>query len=154
MGTRSRVAVMHGDVCKSVYCHYDGYLDYAGRILLSHYDSTAANMLIARGDNSGIKETLEAMNFYEDREAEGEDVSEFLKSTPWDVAHSFDEFLEQVNNCCGEYYYVMKDGVWYAGCVYETEGLIKNGLTALKDAITAIGEPEAEEAQVAEVLFK
>jgi hypothetical protein len=111
-------------------------------------------MLVARGDNSGIKETLEAMNFYEDREAQGEDVSEFLKSTPWDVAHSFDEFLEQVNNCCGEYYYVMKDGVWYAGCVYETEGLIKNGLTALKDAITAIGEPEAEEAQVAEVLFK
>ena len=154
MGTRSRVAVMHGDVCKSVYCHYDGYLDYAGRILLSHYDSTAANMLIARGDNSGVKETLEGMNFYEDREAEGEDVSEFLKSTPWDVAHSFDEFLEQVNNCCGEYYYVMKDGVWYAGCVYETEGLIKNGLVALKDAITVIGKPEAEEAQVAEVLFK
>jgi len=154
MGTRSRVAVMHGDVCKSVYCHYDGYLDYAGRILLAHYDSTLANQLVARGDNSGVKETLEAMNFYEDREAEGEDVSEFLRSTPWDVAHSFDEFLEQVYDCGGEYYYVMKDGVWYAGCVYETEGLIKNGLTALKDAITVIGEPEAEEAQVAEVLFK
>ena len=154
MGTRSRVAVMHGDVCKSVYCHYDGYLDYAGRILLANYDSTLANQLVARGDNSGIKETLEAMNFYEDSEAQGEDVSEFLRSTPWDVAHSFDEFLEQVEGCGGEYYYVMKDGVWYAGCVYETEGLIKNGLTALKDAITVIGEPEAEEAQVAEVLFK
>jgi len=154
MGTRSRVAVMHGDVCKSVYCHYDGYLDYAGRILLAHYDSTLANMLVARGDNSGVKETLEEMNFYEDREAKGEDVSEFLDSTPWLVAHTFDEFLEQVECCHGEYYYVMKDGVWYAGCVYETEGLIKNGLTALKDAITVIGEPEAEEAQVAEVLFK
>ena len=145
MGTRSLVAVMHGDVCKSVYCHYDGYLDYTGRILLAHYDSTAANALIARGDNSGVKETLEEMNFYADRGEE--DVS-------WQVAHSFDEFLEQVNNCHGEYYYVMKDGVWYAGCVYETEGLVKNGLVALKDAITVIGEPEAEEAQVAEVLFK
>jgi hypothetical protein len=145
---------MHGAVCKSVYCHYDGYLDYAGRILLEHYDSTAANALIARGDNSGIKETLEGMNFYEDREAQGEDVSEFLASTPWAVAHSFDEYLEQVYDCGGEYYYVMKDGVWYAGCVYDTEGLVKNGLTALKDAITVIGEPEAEEAQVAEVLFK
>ena len=145
MGTRSRVAVMHGDVCKSVYCHYDGYLDYTGRILLSHYDSTAANALIARGDNSGIKETLAEMNFYSDRGEE--DVS-------WQVAHTFEEFLEQVEGCCGEYYYVMKDGVWYAGCVYDTEGLVKNGLTALKDAITVIGEPEAEEAQVAEVLFK
>jgi hypothetical protein len=136
---------MHGDVCKSVYCHYDGYLDYTGRILQAHYDSTAANALIARGDNSGVKETLEGMNFYSDRGEE--DVS-------WQVAHTFEEFLEQVNNCCGEYYYVMKDGVWYAGAVYDTEGLVKNGLVALKDAITVIGEPAAEEAQVAEVLFK
>jgi hypothetical protein len=136
---------MHGDVCKSVYCHYDGYLDYAGRILLAHYDSTAANALVARGDNSGVKETLEEMNFYSDR---GEtDVS-------WRVAHTFDEFLEQVNNCYGEYYYVMKDGVWYAGCVYATEGLIKNGLVPLKDAVAAIGETKAEETLAASVLFK
>ena len=144
MGTRSRVAVMHGDVCKSVYCHYDGYLDYTGRILLAHYDSTAANMLIARGDNSGVKETLEEMNFYEDRAAEGEDVTEFVNSTPWAVAHSFEEFLEQVQGNGCEYYYVMRDGVWYAGCVYETQGLIKNGLVALKDAIAAISETVAE----------
>ena len=135
MGTRSRVAVMHGDVCKSVYCHYDGYLDYAGRILLEHYDSTAANALIARGDNSGVKETLEDMNFYSDR---GED------NVSWQVAHSFDEFLEQVQGCGCEYYYVMRDGVWYAGCVYDTEGLIKNGLVPLKDAIAAINETVAE----------
>ena len=138
MGTRSRVAVMHGDVCKSVYCHYDGYLDYTGRILLAHYDSTAANALVARGDNSGVKETLEEMNFYEDRDAQGEDVNEFLQSTPWTVAHSFEEFLEQVQGCGGEYYYVMRDGVWYAGCVYDTEGLVKNGLVALKDALEAL----------------
>ena len=138
MGTRSRVAVMHGDVCKSVYCHYDGYLDYTGRILLAHYDSTAANQLIARGDNSGVKETIDEMNFYEDRTGEGEDVTEFLKSTPWEVAHSFEEFLDQVSGCCGEYYYVMRDGVWYAGCVYDTEGLIKHGLVPLSDALAAI----------------
>ena len=138
MGTRSRVAVMHGDVCKSVYCHYDGYLDYTGRILQEHYGSTQANALIARGDNSGVKETLEEMNFYEDREAQGEDVQEFVNSTPWSVAHSFEGFLEQVEGCCGEYYYVMRDGVWYAGCVYETAGLIKNGLVPLEQALTAL----------------
>lgn len=138
MGTRSRVAVMHGDVCKSVYCHFDGYLDYTGRILLAHYDSTKANQLVARGDNSGVKETLEEMNFYEDREANGEEVNEFLASTPWTIAHSFEEFLEQVEGCCGEYYYVMRDGEWYAGAVYQTEGLIKNGLVLLKDAVAAI----------------
>ena len=129
MGTRSRVAVMHGTVCKSVYCHYDGYLDYTGRILQSHYDSALANALIARGDNSGVKETLEEMNFYADRDED---------NVSWQVAHTFEEFLDQVQGCGGEYYYVMRDGVWYAGCVYDTEGLVKNGLVALKDAIAAI----------------
>ena len=133
MGTRSRVAVMHGDVCKSVYCHYDGYLDYTGRILLAHYDSTAANLLVARGDNSGVKETIEEMNFYSDRGEE--DVS-------WQVAHTFEEFLEQVESCFGEYYYVMRDGVWYAGCVYETEGLMKNGLVPLAQALETLAVVE------------
>jgi hypothetical protein len=120
---------MHGTTCKSVYCHYDGYLSYTGDILNKHFDSTAANMLIARGDNSGVKETVAEMNFYSDRGEE--DVS-------WQVAHSFEEFLDQVQGCGGEYYYIMRDGVWYAGCVYKTEGLIKNGLVALKDAMTAL----------------
>jgi hypothetical protein len=149
MGTRSRVGVMHGTVCKSVYCHYDGYLDYTGRILLAHYDSTAANALIARGDNSGVKETLEDMNFYSDR---GED------NVSWQVAHTFDEFLEQVNNCGGEYYYVMRDGVWYAGCVYDATGLRKGGLVPLTDALAATTieglTAELTETQIAEVLFK
>jgi len=128
MGTRSRVGVMHGDVCKSVYCHYDGYLSYTGEILNKHYDSTLANALVARGDNSGVKETLEEMNFYSDR---GEtDVS-------WQVAHTFEEFLEQVESCGAEYYYVLRDGVWYAGAVYDTPGLIKGGLIPLVDALAA-----------------
>jgi len=135
MGTRSRVAVMHGDVCKSVYCHYDGYLEHTGRVLFENYDSTAANALIARGDNSGVQETVEEMNFYADRGEE--DVS-------WQVAHSFEQFLEQVENCCGEYYYVMRDGVWYAGCVYETNGLIKNGLVPLEQALEALAVAEDE----------
>jgi len=135
MGTRSLVGVMHGTVCKSVYCHYDGYLSYTGQILQKHYDSTKANALVARGDNSGVKETLEEMNFYEDRQSEGEDVKEFINSTPWQVAHTFDEFLDQVQGCFAEYYYVMKEGRWYAGAVYDTPGLIKGKLVLLEEAL-------------------
>ena len=135
MGTRSRVAVMHGDVCKSVYCHYDGYLDHTGRVLQEYYDSAAANQLVALGDNSGVQPTVEEMNFYKDRGEE--DVG-------YRVAHSFEEFLEQVESCFGEYYYVMRDGTWYAGCVYETQGLIKNGLVPLSEALTALAVAEDE----------
>lgn len=126
MGTRSRVGVMHGTVCKSVYCHYDGYLSYTGQILHDHYNSSRANELVARGDNSGVKETLDEMNFYSDR---GEtDVS-------WQVAHSFEQFIEQVEGCGAEYYYIMQDGVWYVGAVYAVAGLIKGGLVPLADAL-------------------
>ena len=128
MGTRSRVAVMHGDVYKSVYCHYDGYLEYTGQILADYYGSTQANELVARGDNSGVQKTIAEMNFYSDR---GEEDVE------WQVAHTFEEFLEQVENCGGEYYYVMKDGVWYVGAVYAVSGLIKGGLVPLSDALAA-----------------
>jgi hypothetical protein len=126
MGTRSRVGVMHGTVCKSVYCHYDGYLEYTGQLLQKHYDSTLANALVARGDNSGIQPTLEEMNFYSDRGEE--DVS-------WSVAHSFEEFYEQVEGSGCEYYYIMQDGVWYAGAVYAVPGLIKGGLVPLTEAL-------------------
>lgn len=126
MGTRSRVGVMHGGVCKSVYCHYDGYLEYTGEILNKYYSSSAANELISRGDNSGVQKTIEEMNFYADR---GED------DVSWQVAHTFEEFLEQVKGCGAEYYYVMQNGEWYVGAVYAVAGLIKGGLVPLADAL-------------------
>ena len=134
MGTRSRVGVMHGDVVKSVYCHYDGYLECTGQILLKYYDSPRANELVALGDNSGVKERLEDINFYR---ARGE------TDIDYQVAHTFEEFLEQVNNCGGEYYYIMRDGVWYAGCMYATEGLTEGALTRLDEAIADVLIAEA-----------
>ena len=54
MGTRSRIAVMHADVVKSVSCHWDGYLAYNGKILQQYYDSPKANNLVALGDISSL----------------------------------------------------------------------------------------------------
>jgi hypothetical protein len=51
------------------------------------------------------------------------------------VAHTFDEFLDQVSGCGAEYYYVMRDGVWYVGAVYDVSGLIKGGLVPLTEAL-------------------
>ena len=86
------------------------------------------------GDNSGVKERLEDINFYR---ARGEvDID-------YQVAHTFEEFLEQVNNCGGEYYYIMRDGVWYAGCMYATEGLTEGALTRLDEAVADVLIAEA-----------
>ena len=153
MGTRSRIAVMHGTVCKSVYCHWDGYLEHNGEILQKHYDSAKANQLVALGDISSLRSEIGEKHAFSKLEVpmDGEaydklygDMTTFYgrdrgeEGCEWQVAHTFEEFLDQVQGCGGEYYYVMRDGVWYAGCVYDTEGLVKNGLVALKDAIAAI----------------
>jgi hypothetical protein len=48
------------------------------------------------------------------------------------VADTFAEFLEQVDNCGGEYYYVMEDGKWYCGSM---EGEFKGRLVLLSEAL-------------------
>ena len=44
--------------------------------------------------------------------------------TEWKVANTFAEFMEQCNHCDAEYYYIMKDGVWYTGCPGEGDALV------------------------------
>ena len=153
MGTRSRIAVMHGSVCKSVYCHWDGYLDHNGRILQEYYDSAKANNLVALGDLSSLRPNIGEKHAFSKLEVpmDGEaydklygDMTTFYgrdrgeEGCDFKVAHSFDKFLEQVNYCGAEYYYVMKDGVWYAGAIYDTDGLVKGGLVTLRDALETL----------------
>jgi hypothetical protein len=147
---------MHGNIVKSVYCHWDGYLSHNGAILQEHYDSVKANQLVALGDLSSLRPNIgEKHDFsrldstipeaeYEALYGEmctfyGRDRGE--TGTEWQVAHTFDEFLEQVNGCCGEYYYIMKDGVWYCGDTY--------GRTELSNKLTALTEALASEKEVA-----
>ena len=139
MGTHSRIGVMHGDVVKSVYCHYDGYLEHNGRILQEHYNSARANHLVALGDLSSLCPEIDPGNdihsfdnpkagvcvFYRrDRDEEGVDFQ---------VAHTFAAFLDQVEACGAEYYYIMRDGVWYCGSPDKGSKLV-----ALTEALAAI----------------
>ena len=148
MGTRSRIAVMHGDVCKSVYCHWDGYLSFNGQILQEHYDSAKANQLVALGDLSslradiGEKHAFSKFEFGIEHRVHNEDWCTFYgrdrgeSDTEFKVAHTFEEFLEQCYNSGAEYYYIMRDGTWYCGDTYES-GPLSTKLTALADALQA-----------------
>jgi hypothetical protein len=57
--------------------------------------------------------------------------------TEFKTAHTFEEFLEQVDNGCAEWYYVMRDGVWYVGNVYSAHPMYKT-LTPLAEALEAL----------------
>lgn len=57
MSTRSMIAIEnpHSKAVKSVYCHWDGYLEHNGSILNTHYsNSPKVNNLIAMGDISSL----------------------------------------------------------------------------------------------------
>jgi hypothetical protein len=159
MATRSRIGVMHGDVCKSVYCHWDGYLEHNGKILQESYDSAKANHLVSLGDLSSLRPeigdkhdfshydsgyTLDEYNevygemctFYgRDR---GETGYEFQSDS------TFAAFLERANGCGAEYYYIMKDGVWYVGTTYNSDSAMGGKLVPLTEALAATHIEEAE----------
>jgi hypothetical protein len=145
---------MHGDTVKSVYCHWDGYLEHNGVILQKHYDSARANNLVALGDISSLgKEIGEKHPFsrfdtdmsdeaYEklygnmttfygrDRDEQGVDFR---------VAHTFAAFLDQVEACGAEYYYIMRDGVWYCGSPDKGSKLVPlaEALAEIKETVDA-----------------
>jgi hypothetical protein len=134
MGTRSRIGVMHGDKCKSVYCHWDGYLSHNGAILQKHYDSSRANHLVALGNMSTLGKEIGEKHAFSEFEVRAEEVQAYKELTEnwttfymrdreekdqeFEVSHSFNEFLELCIECGAEYYYIMRDGEWYCGDMY------------------------------------
>ena len=154
MGTRSRIGVMHGDVCKSVYCHWDGYLEHNGRILQEHYgsdQSPKANHLVALGDISSLGKEIGEKHAFSQFELRAEEVQAYKELTEnWTTFygrdrgecgvefatdHTFAAFLNRVEGCGAEYYYILKDGVWYCGSPDKGSKLVP-----LTEALAAIGE--------------
>lgn len=156
MGTRSRIGVMHGDKCKSVYCHWDGYLEHNGKILQEHYDSARANHLVALGDLSSLRPNIGEEHPFssfdvdmsrEDYDAKFGDMCTFYgrdrgeTGTEFQVDTDFKSFLERCDNCCAEYYYIMKDGVWYVGDTYNSSP-ISGKLVPLTEALARSNEDQ------------
>ena len=58
MSTRSTISIQNEDgTVLTVYCHFDGYPEHNGRILLDHYnDEKLARELISFGDMSYLRE--------------------------------------------------------------------------------------------------
>ena len=120
MSTNSVIGVMHGDNCKAVYCHSDGYLSYNGQVLLDNYDSPKANHLIAMGDISALGKTIgEKINFDDGMEYDENYVAKQCRFYGRDRGEtgieftSVSSFAQLCEHFDSAYYYIMKDDVWY-----------------------------------------
>jgi hypothetical protein len=135
---------MHGDKCKSIYIHWDGYLSGVGATLLEHYDSAKANHLVALGDVSSLRQNIEIPDGVEHSfESPAEGITTFYgrdrkeNGCEFSVDHTFENFMTRVNNSGAEYYYIIRDGVWYVGSVYNVDGLVAGNLVCLSKALVS-----------------
>ena len=151
MGTRSRIGVMHGDVCKSVYCHWDGYLEHNGVILQEHYDSAKANNLVALGDLSALRPEIGDQHAFSQFEVDDMDREDFIRTTEnmctfygrdrleenteFKADLTFETFFERAKGCGAEWYYIMRDGVWYVGNTHENDAKYYRKLVLLLRAL-------------------
>lgn len=64
MSTRSTISVVLNDgTVRSIYCHFDGYLEGVGAQLLKHYNSQdLADALIKLGDLSVLGDRIDPIN--------------------------------------------------------------------------------------------
>ena len=147
MGTRSAIGVMHGDKVKAVYCHWDGYLEHNGKILQESYDSPKTNELVSMGNMSSLgAEIGEKHPFdnpydfrtpeYEAHKAKYGDMCTFYgrdreeEDQEYIVVESAKEMFNKFSWC--EFFYVMKDGVWYVSEGAEWR-LLTDALADLKE---------------------
>ena len=104
MSTRSAIAKKDefGNFV-SIYCHFDGYPEHNGNILVNFYNTEEkVDELLSHGDASSINSTIEESVFYHrDR---GEELSE-----P-EHFHSLTEFINYFSDC--EYFYIFEDNKW------------------------------------------
>lgn len=116
MATRSTIALEYADgTVGQIYCHWDGYLDNNGKILLNHYtDPYKVRELLDNGDMSSLDTSVDGCTFYKER---GEDC-------PQRMYKDYAEFRREAQG--EEYNYILRrDGNWYVEFYGEFDGLLK-----------------------------
>ena len=116
MGTRSFIARKTDNGYIGVYCHWDGYLKYNGRILREHYtDPYKVEQLIAHGDMSSLgKEVGSQHDFDNPPDSEtnyyGRDRGE--EGTAPTTRKTLRALMNFAKRRGCEFFYLYRDGSW------------------------------------------
>ena len=117
MGTRSTIALEYADgTVDQIYCHWDGYLENNGQLLLKHYmDPFKVQKLMDLGDLSSLAENIGKQHSFETRiEGECTFYGRDRKESGCG-AKRFKDFADYAeNHQREEYEYILRtDGKWY-----------------------------------------
>lgn len=135
MGTRSTIALEFADgTVEQVYCHWDGYLAYNGKILQEHYSNPfVLRDLIDLGDISSLKSTVGTKHAFshfdtemkqEDYDALYRDMTTFYGRDRGESGcgkKSFVDFQDYLaHHQYEEYEYILRsvggEAVWFVKC--------------------------------------
>ena len=117
MATRSIIAKLDSKGVKAIYCHNDGYLSNNGKILDQHYTHEVhVNQLLAEGDISSLRYTIEDTTFYMRDRGESNKEATTLKDESALLEFAFEL-------CDAEVVYMFAYGAWY---VYDNSVKIGN----------------------------
>lgn len=128
MGTRSRIGILYGDKdgkkVKSIYCHWDGYLEHNGALLMKYYNNYGRlEQLLELGDISSLRPKISTKEehtfdnpqedvtiaYHRDRGEEKRISEEY-----------FENFIEDMENSDIEYVYLRYRDEWlYATVNYD-----------------------------------
>ena len=129
MATRSNIAIVNQDKSiSSIYCHWDGYPEYTGKMLLNHYTTAdIVNELLKLGNLSQLCENMNPTDIHTFAEPQkgvcvaygrerGESNQEAI------VFEDLGEFEDSASNSWSDYQYLFDNGKWSYRNVNNTLG--------------------------------
>jgi hypothetical protein len=116
MGTRSRIGLQLADESiLSVYCHYDGYPEYNGKVLREFYTTKEQVAELIDGGNISCLRTNAGWNnetlpqtgplYYTAR-------NETIEENAPEMTKDAGQYLKTADDCGEEYAYIFADGEW------------------------------------------
>lgn len=127
MGTRSMIGVRNENgTIDAIYCHWDGYPEHNGRILVDHYsDEARVRDLIALGDISSLRIEIGEQHPFDTYTLKPEELDPRWER--WTKAYGRDRgetgvdarnfhndtfFVGGADSCGAEYAYLFDNGGW------------------------------------------
>lgn len=126
MSTNSTIAIeLEDGRIEQVYCHWDGYIEYVGRVLFDSYsDPEKLRELISHGDISSLTSEIGVKHPFSSSECgvdewkpEYEEMTTFYGRDRGEQVvssrhfTSYNEYIEHFNP--EEYNYLLSDNVWF-----------------------------------------
>ena len=129
MGTRSNIFVKLNDhEYGRIYCHWDGYPTYMGKMLLKHYKThSKCKSLVKLGDMSSLRKNIrpnkKSPHTFENPQDNacvfyGRDRGEANVGMKIVKAESLNDIQKVKKSDWIEYYYVFDGSEWYVGGAY------------------------------------